>query len=326
MKARSASTQTKSGLIGGCIVVGAAVIFLGPWYLNELSEATGQQVRLAPPSVLPKVSPLWWDQMWRRQALNPDAEIEGQFQPVFDYVASVTGVNVARPPLPRRESDPHHQAFVPLCGASLMMKTLVVEGYEVDAVDCSETALRCAVERNENGLDPAQFDRLHLIWSDIFAPKLWGTTLKHKKYHFIYERQGITSVERDLREDYAFLLKRALRPDGIMYVEGVFRTGRVAGNKTNGPPFSLSRVDLQMLFPESEGYLVKCSNSVDNAVAKLDRASRILQKVPKELYITTYPCVVAKKEMFMASVGGSNPDPVPSSTAAVVPSSISPKG
>jgi hypothetical protein len=189
------------------------------------------------------------------------------------------------------------------------MKHLVEEGYDVDGVDCSETALKCAVARNEVGLDRALYERLHLHWSDIFSPNLWKDQLKNRQYSFIFERQGFTSIDRLSREDYAFLLKRALKPDGILFCEAVFRTGRVSGNKDAGPPFALSRTELQRLFPESEGYLVKCSPTVDNAVAKLDRESRILKRVPKELYVTTYPCVIGRREVFLASAGGTKPDP-----------------
>jgi hypothetical protein len=307
-KARTSNSSDRTGLLAGCIVIGSAAVFLGPWLINELGESTGQQVRLAPPSVLPQMSPIWWDQMWRRGSITQDLILEGQFQPNFDFVKSVTGIAVGEPQLPRRPSEPHARALVPLCGGSMVMKHLVEQGYEVDAVDSSETALRVACERNETGLDRDLYHRLHLHWSDIFAPQLWNSTLKGRRYNFIYERQGITSIDRSLREDYAFLLKRALHPDGIIFVEAVFRTGRVAGNKDNGPPFSLSRSDLKALFPESEGYLVKCGDAVDNAVTKLDRESRILRRVPKELYVTTYPCAVAKKEMFLLSAGGSRPD------------------
>ena len=298
-RARMGSSMGRTNTLAAGIIVISASVFLGPWFLNELAEATGQHVRLAPPSVLPKMSTTWWEQMWRQGQLAQDPMIPGQYKPTFDFIQSVTGIDIEKPPLPPRSTDPHARAFVPLCGSSVVMKHLVETGYEVDAVDCSETALRSAVERNEVALDPDSFSRLHLIWSDIFAPSLWNGELSGKKYDFIFERQGITSLNRHQREDYAFLLKRVLKEDGIMFIEAVFRTGRVAGNKENGPPFSLSRSELQNLFPEQEGYLVKCGDAVDAAVTKLDRESRVLKRVPKSLYVTTYPCVVAKRKMFL---------------------------
>lgn len=71
------------------------------------------------------------------------------------------------------------------------------------------------------------------------------------QFDLIYERQGMTSIPFSQREDYAYLLQRALKPDGLLYVEGIFRTGRVANNKHAGPPFGLSRRELRHLFSDS---------------------------------------------------------------------------
>ncbi|KAH8607252.1 putative Thiopurine S methyltransferase (TPMT) [Trypanosoma vivax] len=105
----------------------------------------------------------------------------------------------------------------------------------------------------------------------------------------------MTSLNRDQRDDYVALLKRALADDGVIYVEGIFRTGRVSGNKVQGPPFSLSRRELRQLFPQEEGYLVQCEERND-AMTKLSREDRVLQRVPRELYVTPFHCAVFKEQ------------------------------
>ncbi|KPA74643.1 putative mitochondrial hypothetical protein [Leptomonas pyrrhocoris] len=186
------------------------------------------------------------------------------------------------------------QMLVPLCGDSPILRTAALQGFEVDGVDSSQTALRSAVERSEEGLPVERFRQIHLHWKNFFAPELWEGPLKGKKYDVIYERQGMTSLNREQRPDYAYLLKRALKDDGLIYVEGIFRTGRVKGNKLRGPPYSLSKKELEHLFPLDEGFYVRCEEKTD-AMQLLSRENRILKRVPKELYVTPFRCAVFRE-------------------------------
>lgn len=186
------------------------------------------------------------------------------------------------------------QMLVPLCGDSPILRTAALQGFEVDGVDASQTALRSAVERSEAGLPVERYQQIHLHWRNFFAPELWEGPLKGKSYDVIYERQGMTSLNREQRPDYAYLLKRALKEDGVLYVEGIFRTGRVKGNKLRGPPYALSKKELEHLFPQTEGYYVRCEDKTD-AMQQLSRENRILRRVPKELYVTPFRCVVFRE-------------------------------
>ncbi|GET86222.1 hypothetical protein, conserved [Leishmania tarentolae] len=184
--------------------------------------------------------------------------------------------------------------LVPLCGDSPIIRTAALQGFEVDAVDSSQTAIQTAVSRTEEGLPREFYPRIHLHWKNFFSPELWEGPLKGKRYDIIYERQGMTSLNREQRPDYVYLLKRAMKDDGLIYVEGIFRTGRVKGNKLIGPPYSLSKRELQQLFPLSEGYYVRCEEKTD-AMQQLSRENRILKRVPKELYVTPFSCVVFRE-------------------------------
>lgn len=198
--------------------------------------------------------------------------------------ATASAVMVPNPPL----------ILVPLCGDSPIMRTAALQGFEVDAVDSSQTAIQTAVGRTEEGLPQELYSKIHLHWKNFFSPELWEGPLKGKKYDVIYERQGMTSLNREQRADYAYLLKRAMKDDGLIYVEGIFRTGRVKGNKLMGPPYSLSKRELQQLFPLSEGYYVRCEEKTD-VMQQLSRENRILKRVPKELYVTPFSCVVFRE-------------------------------
>ncbi|CAJ1006011.1 putative Thiopurine S-methyltransferase (TPMT) [Leishmania naiffi] len=186
------------------------------------------------------------------------------------------------------------QMLVPLCGDSPIIRTAALQGFEVDGVDSSQTAIQSAASRTEEGLPRVLYSKIHLHWKNFFSPELWEGPLKEKKYDVIYERQGMTSLNREQRPDYAYLLKRAMKDDGLIYVEGIFRTGRVKGNKLMGPPYSLSKRELEQLFPLSEGYYVRCEEKTD-AMQQLSRENRILKRVPKELYVTPFSCVVFRE-------------------------------
>nr|CCC90603.1 conserved hypothetical protein [Trypanosoma congolense IL3000] len=291
------ATRLQGWVAVGGILVGAAV-FIGPWLIDEYREMLGYKFVPEPPTSMPRMSPQWWENEWRK--MNPlwrAGETTANFYTgPFDFVRSVTGRNMydasafKRPNLFSRGSN-RPRALVPLCGDSPIIKELAVRGFEVDAIDASETAIRTCVERTERGLPQDAFSRVHLHWKNMFSPELWQGPLKDVKFDIIYERQGMASLNRDQREDYAHLLKQALADDGVIYVEGIFRTGRVKGNKVRGPPFSLTRRDLQGLFPESDGYIVRCEETND-AMAKLSREDRVLQRVPKELYVTPFHCAV----------------------------------
>lgn len=302
--------RLQSWAAAGGIFIGA-VVFLGPLLWEEYKELFSGNYIPVDSSAMPSMSPQWWENEWRKS--NPTwragESTDDFFLAPYSYVKSQTGRDmsnaetfaqthpeVSAGPAGRKRdralrAHAHPEVLVPLCGDSRILRTMAVQGYEVTGVDASQTALQAAVERTERALPQDCFRHVHLLWKDFFSPDLWENELKGKKFDIIYERQGMTSLNREQRPDYAFLLKRALKEDGLIYVEGIFRTGRVKGNKKSGPPFSLSRKELEGLFPSSQGYFVRCEEKND-AMSQLSREDRILQRIPRSLYVTPFNCVV----------------------------------
>ncbi|KAG5510839.1 hypothetical protein JKF63_07911 [Porcisia hertigi] len=369
MKALTAGRM--QGFIAAAGIVLGAAVFLGPWLWEEVQELMGNRYVPLPPSQMPRTSPEWWENEWRK--MNPlwraGESMADFFVGPYRFVKEQTGRDLSSaqdflrtstspppPPPPSSSSssslfgvgEKRHFSFVhrflymfwrgvspafftdlatsrggaegasksggdargasvspvllpspplmlvPLCGDSPIIRTAVLQGFEVDAVDSSQTAIQSAVSRTEEGLPQGLYSRVHLHWHDFLSPELWEGPLKGKRYDVIYERQGMTSLNREQRPDYAYLLKRALKDNGLIYVEGIFRTGRVKGNKLVGPPYSLSRRELEQLFPLSEGYYVRCEEKTD-AMLQLSRENRILKRVPKERYVTPFSCVVFRE-------------------------------
>ncbi|CCW60255.1 unnamed protein product [Phytomonas sp. EM1] len=292
------------------VIIGAA-LFIGPWLWDELQEALHKKFVPMPPSSMPRTSPMWWDNEWRKGATSwRVGETDVNFyQSIYRFVRAQTGRDlstaetfIASHPDPtvakkvncktkEGELQSPPEVLVPLCGDSLIIRTMGAQGYDVHGVESSETAVRSLVERTELVLPIEAYKRVHVHWDDFFSSSLWEGPLRGKKFDIIYERQAMTSLNRDQRPNYVYLLKQALKDDGLIYVEGIFRTGRVKGNKIRGPPYSLSHKELEYFFPTSEGYFVRCEEKVD-AMSRLSREDRILQRVPRELYVTPFNCVV----------------------------------
>lgn len=331
------ASRLQGYVVAGGILLGAGIV-LGPWLIHEYKEFLGMHWTPLDPSHMPALSCDWWESEWRK--MNPvwrrgESE-EGFYEGPFNFIEEKTGRDVHSADTFRAthpsstvqtasSTSPPPRVLIPLCGDTPLLRHMAMMGYQVDGVDSSQTAMRAAVERTERGLPRELFPRVRLHWSDFFSPELWETggplhgpqqeEARHAKgsaknippyptYDIIYERQGLTAIPLSQRADYAHLLQRALKPDGLLYVEGIFRTGRVANNKLAGPPFGLSRRELKTLFPEStvtttgkssKGFHVVCEEKND-ALAQLSREDRVLRRVPKELYVTPFHCVVFRDE------------------------------
>lgn len=335
------ASRLQGYVVAGGILLGAGIV-LGPWLIHEYKEFLGLHWTPLDPSHMPALSCEWWESEWRK--MNPvwrrgESE-DGFYEAPFHFIEEQTGRDVhsaetfraTHPSATSSSSSSSATApprvLIPLCGDTPLLRHMAMMGYQVDGIDSSQTAMRAAVERTERGLPRELFSRVRLHWADFFSPELWETggplhrpqqeeakkakgsaknIPPHPTYDIIYERQGLTAIPLSQRPDYAHLLQRALKPDGVLYVEGIFRTGRVANNKQAGPPFGLSRRELKSLFPEStetissatgrpsKGFHVVCEEKND-ALAQLSREDRVLRRVPKELYVTPFHCVVFRDE------------------------------
>merc|ERR1711907_193199 len=102
-----------------------------------------------------------------------------------------------------------------------------------------------------------------------------GIENSREAFDFIWDRQGLSAVDPDRRQDYAFLLKKALKPEGVMYVEGTYRTGKRKNNKDMGPPFHFGEEQLEELFPRAQGFRVKCTEMRELTIDDLDPESKV---------------------------------------------------
>jgi hypothetical protein len=186
------------------------------------------------------------------------------------------------------------RALVPMCGDSPIVRELAQMGYNVDGVDAVELAIGTNAQKTEivwGGWNEEPMHRIHLHYSDIFEPSLWRM-LPRKGYDLIWDRQGLSAIDPEARDDYAFVLKRAVKPNGLIYTEGCYRTKRVSKNRSNGPPFHFGHKELTNLFPLNEGYMVKCNELKEVQREDLRPEDRVLGQIPKEQQVRFFPCVI----------------------------------
>lgn len=217
-------------------------------------------------------------------------------------------------------SNGHLRALVPLAGDSMISYHLANRGFVVDAVDCSSIAFdNYEVKVRQSDPHDILARRINVFWGDFYSSAVWETLKENidkqvirkseiegspYQYDFIYDREGLSATAPHKRDDYAFLIKKAMKDHGgVMYVEGIDRTDRVKSNKTYGPPFELHEPDLKKLFPAEDGYWVTCDVLEPISLKHMPPESLVTRRIPKDLYARPFHCVVVK-DVAKATHGG----------------------
>ncbi len=281
------------GLTGA--MLGTLTILMGPWVIETNREWFVHNYELKDPDLMPILGTQYWMNEWRKGAVawrRGEHGVKDFFAENFVWAKKCTGKDLWKPStwFKKTADQKAPRAFVPLCGDSPMVGELAKMNYEVDAVDVSDCAIRSLVERIGELVPVPAMKNIHLHLDDFFGAEFWrkmGAT----KFDLIYDRQGITAVNPRDRADYAFLLRRALKPDGVIVIEGAFRTPHVAGNKFKGPPFDVTEDQLKELFPTRDGFVVKCQDVSDDYKRDFGPAARVTGKIYKEHWVSMFPCV-----------------------------------
>ena len=269
-------------------------IVIGPWFVSSVKEMLGFNL-VQEVGMMPLVTKEWWVNQWRK-GMTPwrsGETVPDFWVPNFEFAEKETG-------LPLREGSHSgdkkpKRALVPLCGSTPMVKHLAKMGYEVDAIDCADVAIRMLIEGLESVVTWEEVRRIHLHLGDFFDGAVWSPDKKkllRNGYDLIYDRQALSAINPADREDYSFLLRSALKKDGgVIVVEGVSRSKRLKNNMQKGPPFNLELRHLEKLFPEKDGFAVKCLEVQDRA-SVITKEERVLGRVAASKRVTTYPCCI----------------------------------
>jgi hypothetical protein len=303
--------------VATCVL--AAYFMVWPYlemYLNYVTNADRQL--LEPDIHLPHIGMDWWVNQWRKGLCEwrKGESFPGFHVPLFKFIEDMRGVDMLALPAERcgfgleekqrskaqRAAAPC-KALVPMSGDSPVVKVLAEHGYETHAVDSCDVAVRYLFERLDAELkhDTPTSNRIKLHFADVMSPKLWRQLETHS-YDLIYDRQGLASVDPSKREDYAYILKRALKPDGVIYVEGCFRTAKVPLNHKQGPPFNFGRPHLEVAFAPEDDWVVECAEVRDIKRKDLSPEAQVTGRIPDELHAMPFPCAVWQDALRAAEV------------------------
>jgi SAM-dependent methyltransferase len=142
------------------------------------------------------------------------------------------------PELPHSLAEGHlsGRVLVPGCGRGHDVRAIAgAGGREVVGLDLSPTAVR---EAEEMGV-PAS---VQFVEGDLFSlpPSMQGA------FDWVWEHTCFCAIKPELRPKYVNAMHSVLRPDG--YLLALFFLDPGTGGADDGPPFGVSRLELNALF------------------------------------------------------------------------------
>lgn len=173
---------------------------------------------------------------------------------------------------PNISLPPAATILVPLCGKSLDIAWFLQQGHRVIGVDASPKALGAIMERSTNtfhqdsshGFTVYRSDNLELWEGDVM--KL--PAKKISPIHLIYDKAAIIALPPKMRSAYAHQLITLCNPQTQILIE----TFEYPQEEMNGPPFSVTRDELEQLFGEHFSFALLHEQS------KLDELARFRQR------------------------------------------------
>ncbi|CFX06324.1 Thiopurine S-methyltransferase [Candidatus Filomicrobium marinum] len=149
---------------------------------------------------------------------------------------------------PQIAQNTETRVFVPLCGKSLDMRWLAARGHSVLGVELSAQAVEAFFEnerlepelRREESFSVYSAGPFEIWCGDLF--QLPEGVLANVSY--FYDRASLVALPPDMRAKYARRLGEVLKPE----VSGLLVSLSYNPAEMSGPPFSVSKVEVEKLF------------------------------------------------------------------------------
>jgi thiopurine S-methyltransferase len=143
---------------------------------------------------------------------------------------------------------PSGNVLVPLCGKSLDLLWLRERGFHVTGIELSTVAVESlcwgqgilARRTAGSGVDRFDADRLRIFQGDLFT--LSGAGLGD--FHAVYDRASLIALPAEERVRYVNALVALTQPG----TKTLLMTVEYSQQQTNGPPFSVSRSEVESLY------------------------------------------------------------------------------
>ncbi len=177
--------------------------------------------------------------------------------------------------------------FVPLCGKSLDMNYLKQKNFKVIGVEMSELAIQQFFKENNLSYKlskDGEFDLYEGGRIKIYCGDFFGLRSHHlESVKAVYDRASLIALDESLRQKYVKHLNDIISLD----VRIMLLTLNYPQHQRSGPPFAVSKVEVDRLFKGSfDCQELYCIDDIENepmfqnlGVDFVEKAVYLLQKV-----------------------------------------------
>lgn len=173
--------------------------------------------------------------------------------------------------------------FVPLCGKSLDMIWLQQQGFKVLGIELSEKAVEAFF--SENGRHPCQSEDHGLTcWQSgdirLFVGDFFSMVPEQlQEVAAVYDRASLIALPPEMRKAYARQMTDLL-PSGVRVL---LVTMEYPNDQMTGPPFSVSRLEVEDLYGES--FSINQLEQVDRLKESPNLQQRGLRQLNETVYL-----------------------------------------
>jgi thiopurine S-methyltransferase len=168
------------------------------------------------------------------------------------------------------------RVLVPLCGKSVDLEWLVVQGFEVVGIELSELAAQAFF--SERGFVPERRERgpfielshgnVSILVGDFFAAR--GEELGY--FDGVYDRAAMIALPEDLRSRYAAHLQTLLTPKAKLLLLTLHF------DAPGGPPFSVSPEEVSAAYAVAKITLLASVDARDDAPGPVERGATFVHE------------------------------------------------
>jgi len=150
--------------------------------------------------------------------------------------------------------EPGDKVFFPLCGKSLDMIYILNRGFSVIGVELSEIGIKQFFHENGLNFTISQVGEFNLYSAkniEIYCGDFFSLTSKHLcDVKAVFDRKSLIALDRNLRQKYVKHLNDIIS----LGVRILLITLHYPQHQMSGPPFSVSKSEVESLFSMAFNY------------------------------------------------------------------------
>ena len=168
--------------------------------------------------------------------------------------------------------EPGDKVFFPLCGKSLDMTHILNQGFSVIGVELSDIGIKHFFYENELDFTISQVGEFNLYSAkniEIYCGDFFSLTSKHLcDVKAVFDRKSLIALDQNLRQKYVKHLNDIIS----LGVRMLLITLHYPQHQMSGPPFSVDKSEVELLFSKTFNYRELKSFEDNENGSKLERA------------------------------------------------------